>query len=344
MDSSDTFAEKLLDDYDWLITSAAHVAASKLFGSKYNGNLFMVYDSLDMADVLQVTREVMLGYAGIRVEKHPHHFGKLHTLREKCEDTPEGKRHFLGVLHKMLWQDVCQNMGRDYDKTFESKVCIESIYNYEETNGEGRENDSLRIDVADPNVNVERDAIESTRGAPERKLSARYPLLWMREVEGFTNEIIAEKSGVSLATIKRRIRLEKIQGAKDPGNTPTSLARGEDVSTDAPFELGDLQRCDLQRNGLGPKRGHCKWCTRAIRDAAVTEAGRFAHKYRDGGNCYCLIKYYVGMAMDYQEHGPCPSEFTSYIDYGKDAAVDIYETLWDIHTANKKAPLRKEWS
>jgi hypothetical protein len=48
------------------------------------------------------------------------------------------------------------------------------------------------------------------RGKEDEQLSSRFPLLWMREVEGFTNEIIAEKSGVSLATIKRRIRLEKL--------------------------------------------------------------------------------------------------------------------------------------
>jgi DNA-directed RNA polymerase specialized sigma24 family protein len=32
----------------------------------------------------------------------------------------------------------------------------------------------------------------------------------MREVEGFTNEIIAEKMGVSIRTIERRIQLEKL--------------------------------------------------------------------------------------------------------------------------------------
>jgi hypothetical protein len=35
---------------------------------------------------------------------------------------------------------------------------------------------------------------------------------------------------------------------------------------DGPFDLGELQRCDLQRNGVGPILGHCKWCDKAIAD------------------------------------------------------------------------------
>jgi len=413
MDPSETYAEEILANYEWLITGAAREIALKIFAGKYNGNLYEVYESADMGDVLQVTREVMLGYAGIRVEKSPHHFGKLHTLSEQCGVNPAGRKHFLGVLHKMLIADVCQNIGREFDKTFESKRGFpESIHHYEETNGDGRENDSLRIDAPDPNIDVERDAVESTRGAPERKLSARFPLLWLREVDGYTEAKIGEQLGITQQAVNARIKLEKIQARKDPGNTPTSLARGDDVSKDAPFTLGELQRCDLQRNGLGPKRGHCKWCDRAIWDAAVTDDDRHARKYTNPGSQIPAPKYwedigsrkhgpatleywrdtdsyqewqlggnrddgdyipwhavehsanvghdtvrvgdgfpgtlpadyYVDMALDYQEHPDSPAWFTSYLYYGEDAAVDIYATLDDIHNANKKAPLRKEWS
>jgi hypothetical protein len=36
---------------------------------------------------------------------------------------------------------------------------------------------------------------------------------------------------------------------------------------DGPFDLGALKRCELQRNGLGPVAGHCKWCNRALGDS-----------------------------------------------------------------------------
>ncbi len=36
---------------------------------------------------------------------------------------------------------------------------------------------------------------------------------------------------------------------------------------DGPFNLGDLKRCELQRNGGGPTAGHCKWCDRALGDS-----------------------------------------------------------------------------
>ena len=37
---------------------------------------------------------------------------------------------------------------------------------------------------------------------------------------------------------------------------------------DGPFSLGELKRCELQRNGAGPRAGHCKWCDRALGDSA----------------------------------------------------------------------------
>jgi hypothetical protein len=257
------------------------------------------------------------------VQDKPYHFGILAQLESEYPSEPRKVENYLA---RVLLLDIDRQLAREYNKTNEAKAGCISIFNPDADDSEDSPS-LLWLDTPDPNVDVERDAIESTRGAPERKLSARFPLLWLREVEGFTNEDIAESEEISLATVERRIRLEKIQGAKDPGNTPTSLARGEDVSQDAPFTLGELQRCDLQRNGKGPKLGHCRWCTRAIRDAAVTESARFAHKYRDGGNVYCLIKYYVDMALDYQEHPDSPAWFTSYRNYGDDAAVDIGAVL-----------------
>lgn len=38
---------------------------------------------------------------------------------------------------------------------------------------------------------------------------------------------------------------------------------------DGPFDLGPLRRCELQRNGLGPYPGHCKWCNKAIADEII---------------------------------------------------------------------------
>jgi hypothetical protein len=40
---------------------------------------------------------------------------------------------------------------------------------------------------------------------------------------------------------------------------------------DGPFDFGDLKRCELQRNGLGPFAGHCKWCDRQIGVRATKE-------------------------------------------------------------------------
>lgn len=42
---------------------------------------------------------------------------------------------------------------------------------------------------------------------------------------------------------------------------------GDRVSFDGPFRLGELQRCELMRNGVGPILGHCRWCDKAIADA-----------------------------------------------------------------------------
>ena len=36
---------------------------------------------------------------------------------------------------------------------------------------------------------------------------------------------------------------------------------------DGPFNLGDLKRCELMRNGVGPEPGHCVYCDRAIGDS-----------------------------------------------------------------------------
>lgn len=36
---------------------------------------------------------------------------------------------------------------------------------------------------------------------------------------------------------------------------------------DGPFDLGALKRCELQRNGLGPRAGHCRWCDRTLGDS-----------------------------------------------------------------------------
>jgi hypothetical protein len=43
---------------------------------------------------------------------------------------------------------------------------------------------------------------------------------------------------------------------------------------DGPFDLGDLKRCELQRNGLGPFAGHCKWCDRKSADATDVRVTR----------------------------------------------------------------------
>jgi len=40
-----------------------------------------------------------------------------------------------------------------------------------------------------------------------------------------------------------------------------------DSDYDRPFNLGEMRRCELQRNGLGPEPGHCKFCDRVISDS-----------------------------------------------------------------------------
>lgn len=34
--------------------------------------------------------------------------------------------------------------------------------------------------------------------------------------------------------------------------------------TDRPVDFGELKRCSLLRNGIGPISGHCKWCNKAL--------------------------------------------------------------------------------
>jgi len=70
------------------------------------------------------------------------------------------------------------------------------------------------------------------------------------------------------------LRARKARAIMDIGGTVFAKP-----NLDGPFDLGELKRCELQRNGGGPTAGHCKWCDRAISDGTVSAWDR---KYRNG--------------------------------------------------------------
>jgi hypothetical protein len=66
-----------------------------------------------------------------------------------------------------------------------------------------------------------------------------------------------------------RLRQKRARLTMDVGGTCFAKP-----NLDGPFDLGDLKRCELQRNGGGPFAGHCKWCDRKIADATGVRVTR----------------------------------------------------------------------
>jgi len=75
-------------------------------------------------------------------------------------------------------------------------------------------------------------------------------------------EVLGEGPGLKLRQRRARVVM-------DTGGTCFAKP-----NLDGPFDLGALKRCELQRNGLGPFAGHCKWCDRKIADTTDVRVTR----------------------------------------------------------------------